>query len=157
MNFGAALLLPLGFAIGLLSGQAALAAIAFALLYGAGNGLLSITRGTLPLVLFDHRTYGALVGRLLVPRFLLSAVAPLGYALVIEHLGDVAALVLSVGFAVIVLAAAAALRTPLRLSTALKAARRAGAAGARPRRPHPRAAACQVGSGRPRSAPQPPE
>ena len=110
MNLGAALLLPLGFATGLLSGQAALAAIAFALLYGASNGLLSITRGTLPLVLFDHRTYGALVGRLLVPSFLLSAVAPLGYALVIDHLGDVAALVLSVGFAVIVLAAAAALR-----------------------------------------------
>ena len=114
LNLFAALLLPVGFAAGLLSGEALAAAIAFALLYGAGNGLLSITRGTLPLALFDHRTYGALVGRLLVPSFLLAAVAPLGYAVVIERLGDIAALVLSVAIALTTLAAAAALKLRFR-------------------------------------------
>jgi MFS family permease len=110
LNLLAALALPVCFAAGLLSGQAVAAAITFALLYGASNGLLTITRGTLPLVLFDHRTYGALVGRLLVPSFLLSAISPLGYALVIEHLGDAGALVLSILIALTTLAAAIALR-----------------------------------------------
>jgi hypothetical protein len=110
LNLGAAAVLPLCFATGLLSGQLAAAAIAFTLLFGVGNGLLTITRGTLPLVLFDHRVYGALVGRLLVPSFLLSAAAPLAYAMVIERLGDTAALHLSIAVAVVTLGAAVVLR-----------------------------------------------
>ena len=110
LNLLAASTLPVCFIAGLWSGQAVAAAIAFALLYGASNGIMTITRGTLPLVLFDHRTYGTLVGRLLVPSFLLSAVSPLAYALVIEHLGDAGALVLSILIALTTLAAALALR-----------------------------------------------
>lgn len=110
LNLLAASTLPVCFVAGLWSGQAVAAAIAFALLYGASNGIMTITRGTLPLVLFDHRTYGTLVGRLLVPSFLLSAVSPLGYALVIEHLGDAGALGLSILIALTTLAAAIALR-----------------------------------------------
>ena len=87
------------------------AAIAFAFLYGAGNGLLTITRGTLPLVLFDPRTYGALVGRLLVPSFFLSAAAPLVYAVVIERFGDTAALAMSLGIALVIVAAGIVLYT----------------------------------------------
>ena len=41
-------------------------------LYGACNGLLTIARGTLPLALFDYRSYGAVVGGLLIPSFLLT-------------------------------------------------------------------------------------
>ena len=37
--------------------------IAFALLYGAGNGLVTIIRGTQPLVLFDPAAYGQIVHR----------------------------------------------------------------------------------------------
>jgi hypothetical protein len=57
-------------------------------------------------VLFDHRTYGATVGRLLTPSFLLSAVAPLAYAVVIEQLGNAAALILSAALGAVVFAAA---------------------------------------------------
>jgi MFS family permease len=110
LNLSAAAVLPVCFAAGLLSGQLLAAAIAFAFLYGAGNGILTITRGTIPLVLFDPRTYGAFVGRLLVPSFLLSAAAPLAYAAVIERLGHSAALVLSIGVAAIILVAVLALR-----------------------------------------------
>src|SRR3546814_16639976 len=85
LNLIAALVLPVCFVAGLFGGLVP-AAIAFAFLYGAGNGLLTITRGTLPLVLFDPRTYGALVGRLLVPSFFISAAAPLAYAVVNERL-----------------------------------------------------------------------
>jgi MFS family permease len=99
-------ILPLCFVAGLFSGAAALAGIAFALLYGVGNGLLTIVRGTMPLVLFDHRTYGATVGRLLTPSFLLSAVAPLAYAVVIEHFGNAAALILSAAMGAVIFVAA---------------------------------------------------
>jgi MFS family permease len=110
LNLLAALILPVCFVAGLWSGQLFLAAAAFAFLYGAGNGLSTITRGTLPLVLFDPRAYGAIVGQLLVPSFLAAAVAPIAYAFVIERAGDRAALYLSLGVAAAMLAAAVALK-----------------------------------------------
>jgi hypothetical protein len=110
LNLGATSLLPLCFIAGLFSGQAAAAAFAFAFLYGAGNGIVTITRGTLPLVLFDHRTYGAFVGRLIAPSFILSAAAPVIYASVIGRFGEAGALFLSVGVAAITFAAALFLR-----------------------------------------------
>ena len=77
LNLLGVLLLPVCFAAGLLSGRFVVAAVALAFLSGAGNGILAITRGTLPLVLFDPRTYGAVTGRLLVPSLVLSAAAPI--------------------------------------------------------------------------------
>lgn len=103
-------ILAFSFAAGLLSGQHSSAAIAFALLFGVGNGLVTIVRGTLPLVLFEHHVYGALVGKLLVPSFFLSAFGPLIYALLIERYGDYAALILSLVLGAIVLAATILLR-----------------------------------------------
>ncbi|WP_372398490.1 MFS transporter [Azospirillum sp. HJ39] len=76
-------------------GAAPAAGIAFALLFGAGNGLVTIVRGALPLALFDPARYGQTVGRLITPGFFVSALAPLLYALVIERFGDAAALWLS--------------------------------------------------------------
>ncbi len=111
LNLVATSLLPLCFiAFGLFSGQARIAALAFAFIYGAGNGVVTITRGTLPLVLFDHRNYGAFVGRLIAPSFVLSAAAPTVYASVIGRFGDAGALFLSIGVAFVTLAAAAALK-----------------------------------------------
>jgi MFS family permease len=101
--------LPFCLAGGLMSGHSVVAAIAFALSYGAANGVLWIMRGTLPLVLFDHRTYGSLVGRLLVPGFLFTAAAPFAYALVIERFGPSAAFHLSISMALVGLGAAAIL------------------------------------------------
>ncbi len=95
-------LLPISFAAGSLSGASRPAAIAFALVYGAGNGLVTIARGTLPLTLFEPRSYGSVVGTLLVPSFLAAAVAPLAYSLVIESLGEGAALHMSTGAAALV-------------------------------------------------------
>ena len=98
-------LLPICFIAGLFSGQWVVAAIVFAFVYGAGNGLVTIVRGTAPLVLFDPRIYGALVGKLIVPGFFFSALAPLLYALVIERWGDFAALHLSTGVSLVIFAA----------------------------------------------------
>lgn len=109
LTLAASAVLPVCFLAGLWGGQFAAAAIAFAFLYGAGNGLLTITRGTLPLVLFDPSRYGAVAGRLLVPGFLCSAAAPIVYAAVIQSLGEAAALWLSAALAAVTLAAAAGL------------------------------------------------
>ncbi|KIU45846.1 MULTISPECIES: MFS transporter [Bradyrhizobium] len=110
LNLAACLIMPLSFLAGLFSGSSNGMAIAFALLYGGCNGILTITRGTLPLILFDHRSYGTLVGRLVVPSFILPAAAPLLYAVVIDRFGDASALYLSTGLAVTTLVAAAMLK-----------------------------------------------
>jgi MFS family permease len=110
LNMLTCLLLPCSFVAGLFAGVFTPAAFAFALIYGISNGIVTITRGTLPLVLFDHRAYGAFVGRLLAPSFIVSASAPLLYALVIEHYGERGALVMSLAAALIALVAAVALK-----------------------------------------------
>jgi MFS family permease len=46
------------------------------ILYGAGNGIYSIARGTLPLVLFGPRHYASLMGRLAMPAMLASSLSP---------------------------------------------------------------------------------
>jgi predicted MFS family arabinose efflux permease len=53
------------------------AAYAFALLHGAGNGILTIAKGTLPLALFGPSGYGARLGWLNAPARVLQAAAPL--------------------------------------------------------------------------------
>ncbi|MDJ1156737.1 MFS transporter [Chelatococcus sp. SYSU_G07232] len=109
LNLAATAVLPLSFVAGLLAAQFWPMAAMFTLSYGAGNGLVTITRGTLPLVLFDHRTYGRFVGRLVAPSFLLSAAAPLAYAMVITRFGEAGALVLSAVTAALTALAALAL------------------------------------------------
>lgn len=53
------------------------AAYAFAVLHGAGNGILTIAKGTLPLALFGPAGYGARLGWLNAPARILQAAAPL--------------------------------------------------------------------------------
>jgi len=110
LNLAAGVVLPLCFLLALLSGGNLYATAAFTLLYGACNGLMTITRGTLPLALFDFRSYGALVGSLLIPSFLLTAAAPITYAFIIETHGTLAAMALSATLAIIISAAALILR-----------------------------------------------
>jgi hypothetical protein len=102
--------LPLCFTAALGSGRFFAAALGFTFFYGAANGVMTITRGTVPLVLFDYKSYGALVGKLLVPSFFVSAAAPIVYAFTIDHGGERAALFLSIAVAAIALAAAAVLK-----------------------------------------------
>ena len=58
-------------------------AMAFAILYGWSNGVMTIVRGTVPAELFGHRGYGALLGRLAQPQFVAKAIAPLALTLVV--------------------------------------------------------------------------
>jgi MFS family permease len=56
-------------------------------LYGAGIGLASIARGTLPLGLFGARGYAVLMGRLAMPSLVAQAVTPSLGAVLAEVLG----------------------------------------------------------------------
>ena len=70
--------------IGLFGGGAA---AAFALLHGAGNGILTIARGTLPLAIFGPENYAYRLGLIGAPSRIAQALAPLMFGLLLEPLG----------------------------------------------------------------------
>jgi predicted MFS family arabinose efflux permease len=63
------------------------AAAAFALLHGAGNGILTLARGTLPLAIFGPENYAYRLGLIGAPSRIAQALAPLGFGLLIEPMG----------------------------------------------------------------------
>lgn len=63
------------------------AAAAFALLHGAGNGILTIARGTLPLALYGPENDGYRLDLLGVPSRICQALAPLGFSLLMASMG----------------------------------------------------------------------
>jgi predicted MFS family arabinose efflux permease len=85
------------------------AAAAFAVLHGAGNGLLTISRGTLPLALFGPAGYGLRTGIIAAPARVTTAAAPLLFGLLLNEMGT-AALVVSAGLSLAALASLALLR-----------------------------------------------
>lgn len=77
----------------------------FALLHGAGNGLITIAKGTLPLALFGVAGYGARQGLLAVAQRIMQAAAPFLFGLLLEAGGLRAALAVSVGMSLLALGA----------------------------------------------------
>lgn len=99
---------PLGALI--LAALGAPAAAAFALLHGAGNGMLTIAKGVLPLTLFGAAGYGLRTGVLSAPGRVLQAAAPLMFGIVLDRFGVTAALFLSGGLSLAALAGLLTLR-----------------------------------------------
>jgi MFS family permease len=81
----AALLHPIGAVIFAIIGPPA--AIAFTVFYGAGNGLLTIARGTVPLAVFGPYAYGERTGLLGAPARAAQAFAPLLFGLLLDRIG----------------------------------------------------------------------
>lgn len=104
----AAMTHPIGVACWMLFGS--IAGPAFALLHGAGNGILTIAKGTLPLVYFGPVGYGQRQGIIMAPSRVAQAFAPLLFGLCIERWGA-DALWLSGGLGLSALAALMWLRT----------------------------------------------
>jgi hypothetical protein len=77
---------PLGVGILALAGGGA--AGVFALFHGAGNGILTIARGTLPLAIFGPKDYGYRLGLLGAPSRIAQAAAPLAFGLLIDVIGS---------------------------------------------------------------------
>ena len=81
----AALLHPIGAVILGLVGPGAITA--FAVLHGAGNGLLTIAKGTEPLAIFGPVGYGLRTGILGAPARATKAASPLLFGLLMDHMG----------------------------------------------------------------------
>jgi predicted MFS family arabinose efflux permease len=81
----AALAHPIGAVIFAAIGPAA--APAFAVFYGAGNGLLTIARGTVPLAVFGPHGYGERTGLLGAPARAAQALAPLLFGVLLDTMG----------------------------------------------------------------------
>ncbi|MBV8493688.1 MAG: MFS transporter [Alphaproteobacteria bacterium] len=90
----AAILHPIG--AGLLSALGHAGVPVFAIAYGAGNGMITIARGTLPLAIFGPAGYGLRTGLLSVPARLSVAAAPFLFGLLLDRVG-VLAVLLTVG------------------------------------------------------------
>jgi predicted MFS family arabinose efflux permease len=76
---------PIGAAILALAGGGA--ASIFAIFHGAGNGILTIARGTLPLAIFGPENYGYRLGIIGAPARMAQAAAPLAFGLLIDTMG----------------------------------------------------------------------
>jgi MFS family permease len=105
-------LLLAGFALIALGGLSVATAAAFMVMFGMANGLLTIARGTVPLVLFGAAGYGALVGRIAGPFLVMQAIAPLALAFVAEQASDPALLATVAAPALIACVCFVALRRP---------------------------------------------
>ena len=99
----AAALHPIGAILLIALGPSAITA--FAVLHGAGNGLLTIAKGTLPLAIFGPVGYGLRSGVLGAPARAAQAGAPLMFGLLLDRMG-LGVLAISAGLS---LAAAVAL------------------------------------------------
>lgn len=73
----------------LLAGPPLLGAMApvFVMTHGAGNGVLTIAKGTLPLALFGPQGYGARLGLIMTPARFAQALAPPVFGLALERWG----------------------------------------------------------------------
>ncbi len=109
---GALTTLLAAFAMLAVFGISTATAAVFALMFGGANGLVTITRGAVPLALFGASGYGRLMGRLAGPFLLMQAAAPLVMAFVVDRASDPAALALAAGFAAVALICFIVIRQP---------------------------------------------
>ncbi|MGA0332404.1 MAG: MFS transporter [Kiritimatiellia bacterium] len=77
---------PLGAVLLLIFGP--VMAPVFTMLHGAGNGILTIAKGTLPLALFGPKGYGLRQGLLMIPARIGMAAAPFTFGLAVETWGS---------------------------------------------------------------------
>ncbi len=73
--------------VGMGSGLYEAAAAVFAVCHGAGNGILTTAKGTLPLALFGPQGYGRRQGVLMVPARIAQAAAPWLFGISLDRWG----------------------------------------------------------------------
>ncbi len=64
-----------------------LALLAFTLLMGASQGVITIVRGALPLALFGTERYGTVLGVLATPILIVNAASPTVFAMIVDRWG----------------------------------------------------------------------
>jgi MFS family permease len=110
-RFAVALIVA-AFAMLAVFGLSAATAAAFMVMFGAANGLITIARGTVPLVLFGASGFGRIVGRIGGPFLAMQAVAPLVLAFVAEWFSDAVALATAAASAAVALGCFTLIRRP---------------------------------------------
>lgn len=121
-----AVALPAAVLMLLVVSPAVLAGGLFALLFGIGQGLTSIVRGTVPLALFGPDGFGARLGRLAAIRIVLGAGAPFLFAAIQETAGLSAALALMLVLGLLATLPLALLRLRMRRRRRFRPAATAG-------------------------------
>jgi MFS family permease len=101
---------PVGVALIAMQFGLPMGAFSFAVLHGAGNGMITIAKGTLPLALFGPAGYGERTGFLSVAARGMQALAPFAFGLVLETWGARGALTVSVTLSLIALGTLITLR-----------------------------------------------
>jgi predicted MFS family arabinose efflux permease len=79
--------LPVAFALLLAAGGRFAVILAFTLLMGAAQGVITIVRGAVPLALFGAAGYGAVLGVLAAPILIVNAISPTLFAMIVDRWG----------------------------------------------------------------------
>lgn len=110
----AGMLQPIGVAVLITTGGLPLltnlAPFAYTLLYGAGNGMLTIAKGTLPLALFGPESYGLRQGLLSVVARAMQALAPFAFGWMMDVIGVQTSLAISAALSLLAVGALFRLR-----------------------------------------------
>ena len=91
----ALLVLPVSLALLLLAGGSTAMVVAFAALYGASNGVMTIVRGTVPAEIWGREGYGGLTGLMATPVLVARAVGPVAGAAILALMGGYRAVIVS--------------------------------------------------------------
>jgi hypothetical protein len=87
---GAIALMAVAFAMLAFAGPSVLVAGLFCVAFGAANGVMTIARGSLPLLMFGPEGYGRVIGRIARPALFVQASAPFVVAAAVERFSDAA-------------------------------------------------------------------
>jgi MFS family permease len=109
---GAVMLTAFAFAMLAFVGASPLVAALFAIAFGAANGVMTVARGALPLVMFGPTGYGRVIGRIARPGLFVQALAPFVVASAVERLSDRTVLEMGIVGALMALACFLAIRPP---------------------------------------------
>lgn len=90
-------LLPASLLVYAVAGSSAWSFVLFAALFGSGNGVMTIVRGTVPMELYGREHYGAVNGAMAAPVLIAKAAGPLVAALAWSAVGDYDAVALLLG------------------------------------------------------------
>ena len=109
---GAVTLTAFAFAMLAFVGASPLVAALFAIAFGAANGVMTIARGALPLVMFGPVGYGRVIGRIARPGLFVQALAPFVVASAVERFSDRIVLEMGIVGALLALGCFLAIRPP---------------------------------------------
>lgn len=110
--------LPVALLVGLIGSSTVAAGFAVVALYAIANGLKAVVRATLPLALFERSEYGRTMGWLAVPLNVVTAIAPVVFATMMERGGVMVTLLASLVAATLSLGTILALSRLARRPTA---------------------------------------